>query len=99
MGKGRPDLFPRDRALQARMVLTLAAAALITVVYGGLLLLFLVGLIVTGGSERLRAPRRARDVQRRPVPRSVRRGLRHPRGRARAGARAAGPDHLAPPRA
>lgn len=44
MGKGRPDLFPPDRGLQARMVLTLMTGVLLTLVYGTIMLAIVVAL-------------------------------------------------------
>src|SRR5215217_3018631 len=37
MGKGRAELFPPDRGLQARMVAAIAAGALLTLLYAALL--------------------------------------------------------------
>ena len=51
MSRGRPELFPPDRGLQARMVLTIAVAALLTLLYVGLLVAAAVALAVVGGSD------------------------------------------------
>ena len=51
MAAGRPDLFPPDRGLRARMLLAIALAAPLTVTYVGLLVAAAVALAVTGGSD------------------------------------------------
>ena len=51
MSRGRPELFPPDRGLQARMVLAIAVAVPLTLLYVGLLLAAAIALAVFAGSD------------------------------------------------